>query len=71
MDIYIYIHIYIYIYIYIYMSKQNQEAGLCQMRMFYLYIVKTYLTSSEENLKAIQNILLTTYKIFKDKLKTH
>ena len=39
--------------------------------IFYIYFVKTYLTSSEYNLKAIQNILLTTYKIYKDKLETH
>ena len=39
--------------------------------IFYLYFVKTYLTSSEYNLKAIQNVLLTTYKIYKDKLGTH
>ena len=39
--------------------------------IFYLYFVKTYLTSSECNLKAMQNILLTTYKICKGKLETH
>ena len=39
--------------------------------IFYLYFVKTYLTSSEYNLKVIQNVLLTTYKIYKDKLETH
>ena len=38
--------------------------------IFYLYFVKTYLTSSEYNLKVIQNILLITYKIYKDKLET-
>ena len=38
--------------------------------IFYLYFVKRYLTLSEYNLKAIQNIL-TTYKIQKDKLETH
>ena len=38
--------------------------------IFYLYFVKTYLTSSEQNLKAIQNVLLITYKIYKDKLET-
>ena len=31
--------------------------------IFYLYFIERYLTSSEYNLKAIQNILLTTYKI--------
>ena len=42
------------------MSKQNQYAGLCQVSksklkfhyfkdIFYLYFVKTYLTSSEVN----------------------
>ena len=39
--------------------------------IFYLYFVKTYLTSSEYNLKAIQNIFLTTYKIYKYQLETH
>ena len=64
------------------MRTKNQLAGLCQVsksklkfhyfkNIFYLYFVKTYLTSSEQNLKAIQNILLTTYKIYKDKLETH
>ena len=39
--------------------------------IFYLCFVKTYLTSSEYNLKAIQNIFLTTYKIYKYQLETH
>ena len=39
--------------------------------IFYLYFVKTYLTLSEYNLKEIQNILWTTYKIYKDTLETH
>ena len=38
--------------------------------IFYLCFVKRYWTSSEYNLKAIQNILFTTYKIQKDKLGT-
>ena len=39
--------------------------------IFYLYFLNRYFTSTEHNLKVIQNILLPTNKICKDKLKTY